>query len=215
MRTKTLLLTAALCAAGIATSKAQAVYSVNAVGYVNTSLAAGYNLISNPLDNKATDGNKVKNLFASLPAGAQVFVFNGTKYDIASVDDFTGEITGAAADLVVAPGNGVFVRVDAASTVTFVGEVPAGNLVNHINSGFSIKASQVPQAGKVSTDLGFPKAAGDQIFVFNTATGKYALFSVDDFSGDWVTEPTLDVGQAVFVRTDAAKDWTRSFDISK
>ncbi len=209
------LLTAALCAAGIATSKAQAVYSVNAVGYVNTSLGAGYNLISNPLDNKATDGNKVKSLFASLPAGAQVFVFNGTKYDIASVDEFTGEITGAAADLTIAPGNGVFVRVDAPATVTFVGEVPAGTLHNQVPAGFSIKASQVPQAGKVSTDLKFPQAPGDQIFVFNTATGKYSLFSVDDFTGDWATEPTLDVGQAVFVRTDAAKDWTRTFDISK
>lgn len=214
MRTKTLLLTAALCAAGIATSKAQ-VYSVNAVGYVNTSLGAGYNLISNPLDNKATDGNKVKSLFASLPAGAQIFVFNGTKYDLASVDEFTGEVTGAAAETVIAPGNGVFVRVDAAATITFVGEVPAGTLHNAVPAGFSIKASQVPQAGKVTTDLKFPQAAGDQIFVFSTATGKYTLFSVDDFSGDWVTEPTLDVGQAVFVRTDTAKDWTRTFDISK
>ena len=41
MRTKTLLLTAALCAAGIATSKAQ-VYSVNAVGYVNTALVKAF-----------------------------------------------------------------------------------------------------------------------------------------------------------------------------
>jgi hypothetical protein len=213
MRTKTLLLTAALCAAGIATSKAQ-VYSVNAVGYVNTPLAPGYNLISNPLDNKATGGNVVKNLFASLPAGSQVFVFNGTKYDSADVDVFSGEITGAAANLEVKPGNGVFVRVDAASTVTFVGEVPSGQLSNPIPTGFSIKASQVPQAGKASTDLGFPAADGDQIYIFNTATGKYTTYSV--VFGAWdPSEPSIDVGQAVFVRTDAGKNWTRNFDISK
>jgi len=215
MRTKTLLLTAALCAAGIATSKAQAVYSVNAVGYVNTSLGKGFNLVSNPLDNKATDGNKIKNLFASLPAGAQVFFFDGTKYSVAAVDEFTGEITGDAADTVLSPGNGVFVRVDAATTVTFVGEVPAGSLSNPIPKGFSIKASQVPQAGKVTTDLGYPVAAGDQIFVFDTAGNKYNTSTVDEFTGTWDTEPTLDVGQAVFVRTDTAKAWTRSFDISK
>jgi hypothetical protein len=214
MRTKTLLLTAALCAAGIATSKAQ-VYSVNAVGYVNTSLLKGFNLISNPLDNKATDGNKIKNLFASLPAGAQVFFFDGTKYSIASVDDFTGEVTGDAAETVLEPGNGVFVRVDGPTTVTFVGEVPAGQTHNQITKGFSIKASKVPQAGKVSTDLAFPKAPGDQIFVFDTAGNKYAISSVDDFTGDWDVEPTLQVGQAVFVRTDTAKDWARTFDISK
>jgi hypothetical protein len=215
MRTKTLLLTAALCAAGIATSKAQAVYSVNAVGYVNSALGKGFNLVSNPLDNKATDGNKIKNLFASLPAGGQVFYFDGTKYSIAAVDEFTGAITGDAAETVLAPGNGVFVRVDAPTTVTFVGEVPAGTLHNQITKGFSIKASQVPQAGKVSTDLGFPKAAGDQIFVFDTAGNKYNTSNVDEFTGDWDAEPVLQVGQAVFVRTDTAKNWTRSFDISK
>jgi len=215
MRTKTLLLTAALCAAGIATSKAQAVYSVNAVGYVNTSLLKGFNLISNPLDNKATDGNKIKSLFASLPAGAQIFFFDGSKYSVAAVDEFTGEVTGDAADTVLEPGNGVFVRVDAPATVTFVGEVPAGQTHNQITKGFSIKASKVPQAGKVSTDLLFPKAAGDQIFIFDTAGNKYTTSSVDEFTGDWDVEPTLQVGQAAFVRTDTAKDWARNFDISK
>jgi hypothetical protein len=188
---------------------------VNAVGYVNTSLLKGFNLVSNPLDNKATDGNKIKNLFASLPAGAQVFYFDGTKYSIAAVDEFTGAITGDAAETVLTPGNGVFVRVDGPATVTFVGEVPAGSLSNPIPKGFSIKASQVPQAGKASTDLSFPKAAGDQIFVFDTAGNKYATSTVDEFTGDWDAEPVLQVGQAVFVRTDVAKNWTRSFDISK
>jgi len=213
MRTKTLLLTAALCAAGIATSKAQAVYSVNAVGYVNTSLVAGYNLISNPLDNKATDGNQVKNLFASLPAGGQIFVFDGTKYALASVDEFSGEVTGDAATKVIAPGNGVFVHVDGPATLTFVGEVPAGNLSNPVPKGFSIKASQVPQAGKVSTDLGFPADEGDQVFIYNPTTGKYRTSNYS--FGAWDTEPTLDVGQAAFFRVDNAHDWKRSFDISK
>jgi len=142
MRTKTLLLTAALCAAGIATSKAQ-VYSVNAVGYVNTALVKGYNLISNPLDNKTS--NKVKDLFASLPAGSQVFVFDGTKYSNADSDVFSGEITGPAAETEIKPGNGVFVRVDAPTTITFVGEVPSGTLSNPVPKGFSIKASRFPK----------------------------------------------------------------------
>jgi hypothetical protein len=43
------------------------------------------------------------------------------------------------------------------ATVTFVGEVPAGSLSNPIPKGFSIKASQVPQAGKASTDLSFQR----------------------------------------------------------
>jgi hypothetical protein len=218
MRTKTLLLTAALCAAGIATSEAQ-VYSVNAVGYVNTPLLKNFNLISNPLNNTGTGGNVVKTLFASLPGGSQVYVFNGTNFDTAIVDDFTGEITGPAADKTVAPGNGVFVRVDAAGTITFVGEVPAGSLVNDIPKGFSVKASQVPQAGKLVDDLKFPAAEGDQIYKYVNASGTYAIYTFTfgawDAPAGFPADPTLDVGEAVFVRTDVAKAWTRDFDISK
>jgi len=212
MRTKTLLLTAALCAAGIATSKAQ-VYSVNAVGYVNTALKPGYNLISNPLDNKAANGNTIANLFASLAPGTQFFVFDGTKYTLADVPDFGGAIEGPAANTVITPGNGIFVRTDAAATVTFVGEVPSGALQNPIPKGFSIKASQVPQAGKVSTDLGYAPQEGDQVFIFDTTAGKY---TTSNYSfGAWDNEPSLDVGQAAFFRVDVAESWNRTFDISK
>src|SRR5437763_15367210 len=50
MRTKTLLLTAAVLAAGLGASVAQTVFSVNAVGYVNVTIKPGYNLICNPLN---------------------------------------------------------------------------------------------------------------------------------------------------------------------
>jgi hypothetical protein len=217
MRTKTLLLTAALCAAGIAASQAQTtpVYSVNAVGYVNTALVKGYNLISNPLNNTATDGNKIKNLFATLPAGAQIFKFNSTtaKYDLATVDDFTGEITGPAADMTLVPGEGVFIQVSSPVTLTFVGEVPAGNLSNPIPKGFSIRSSQVPQAGTVSA-LGYPVEEGDQINVWNEATQKYTNYGYE--FGAWgPSEPSIDVGEAVFVNSPSTKNWTRNFDISK
>jgi len=212
MRTKTLLLTAALCAAGIATSKAQ-VYSVNAVGYVNTSLKTGYNLVSNPLDNKAANGNTIANLFGSLPPGTTFFVFDGTKYSSADVPDFGGAIEGPAANTVIAPGNGLFILAPSDTTVTFVGEVPSGNLSNPIPKGFSIKASQVPQAGKITTDLGYTPEENDAVFMFNTAANKYTSATYQ--FGAWDNEPTIDVGQAVFLNSASAKSWTRNFDITK
>jgi hypothetical protein len=214
MRTKTLLLTAALCAAGIATSMAQTpVYSVNAVGYVNTPLVKGNNLISNPLDNKATDGNMVKNLFATLPGGSQVFVFNGSKFDLAEVDLLSGEVTGAAATKVINPGDGVFVNVQQAGTITFVGEVKQGPLSNPIPAGFSIKSSQVPQAG-TATQLAFPAGEGDQIFIFDEPTQKYKVFGFN--LGAWDTDPTIDVGEAFFVNNvSGAKNWTRTFSVNQ
>jgi len=217
MRTKTLLLTAALSAAGIATSMAQ-VYSVNAVGYVNTPLVKGYNLISNPLNNTAANGNQIQNLFASLPPGSQIFKFNGTRYDLADVDILGGGISGPAATMTVLPGEGVFVFVPsdapANSTITFVGEVMQGTaLSTPVPAGFSIKSSQVPQQG-TATALNFPAGEGDQIFVFNEATQRYATFGFN--LGAWDTEPTIDVGEAVFVNNvSGAKNWTRNFTVNQ
>jgi hypothetical protein len=212
MRTKTLLLTAALSAAGIATSQAQAVYSVNAVGYVNTTLVKGYNLISNPLDNKATGGNQIKNLFATLPEGSQIFKFDPAtaKYDLASVE--FGEVTGTIADQELKPGEGVFINAAAAGTITFVGEVPAGQLSNTVPKGLSIKSSQVPQAG-TATALAFPAGDGDQVFKFDEATQKFTSH-IYDF-GAWDTEPTLDVGEALFVNAAAQRTWARNFVINQ
>jgi len=216
MRTKTLLLTAALAAAGIASSMAQAVYSVNAVGYVNTTLKPGYNLVSNPLT--ATD-QTIKALFASLPAGTQVFKYNGTSFTTASKDDFTGEyLPPTAANLTVAPGEGVFVALPAGTpdqTVTFVGEVPQGAASNQtVPAGLSIRSSTVPQTGLV-TDLQFPGAPGDQIFKFNSTTQGYTTYSFDDFSGTWLPSvPTINVGEAVFVNKVAAAAWNRNFSVN-
>src|SRR5688500_4600203 len=101
MRTKTLLLTAALSAAGIATSMAQ-VYSVNAVGYVNTQLVPGFSLVSNPLNN--TTGNTIQNLFGNGIQGAipnllSVFHYNPTtdRFEIAGYDDIALEFLGEGA----------------------------------------------------------------------------------------------------------------------
>src|ERR1700691_3524535 len=62
MRTKTLLLTAALVAAGVASSMAQSnVYSLNIVGYVNIPVTKGnLYLLENPFDTGT--GNNITNV---------------------------------------------------------------------------------------------------------------------------------------------------------
>lgn len=221
MRTKTLLLTAALSAAGIATSMAQ-VYSVNAVGYVNTTLVPGFNLVSNPLNN--TTGNTIQNLFgtgiATPPQGLIVFYFNPTTdaFVSASYDDIDQTFLPAdAAATVVAPGNGVFVLNPTAGnvTVTFVGEVPQGAASNQeLPQGFSIKGSTVPIAGPITT-MGFPAAQGDIIFEWNATTDNYVSNSYDDIDQTWLPAvPNIDVGEAFFLFKNAAATWTRNFDVN-
>src|SRR6185436_7382863 len=81
MRTKTLLLTAAIGVAGVASSFAQAVYSVNAVGYVNVSVAKNpssattFLLVANPLN---SGGNTIGEVLPNVPDFTILFTFNNT-----------------------------------------------------------------------------------------------------------------------------------------
>jgi hypothetical protein len=217
MRTKTLLLTAALSAAGVASSLAQ-VYSVNAVGYVNTTLVPGFNLVSNPLNNTEANGNTIRNLFGSLPDGSQVYRFTGTQFDIVARDDLAGGWDDdAKANQTITPGQGVFVRNAGTAnvTVTFVGEVPQGNLTVNIPAGFSIISSPVPQAGNIDTDLNYDPANGDQLFFWNEAGQNYIPRNYDATFGEWDAPlPNLEVGEAVFIRKDAAATWSRTFNVN-
>ncbi len=201
MRTKTLLLTAALGALGIAAS-AQTVYSVNVVGYVNKTIPKGFSIISNPLDSGA---NTVGNLFASAPDGTTIFRFNGSTYTSQTSDGGWPR-----PNEVINPGEGFFIRNSSASafTTTFVGQIAAGTSTNAISSGFSIKASIIPQAGKVTTDLKLPAGDGDTVYKFNNATSSYSSASYD---GGWGLEPTIDVGEGFFYRALAARTWTQTF----
>jgi hypothetical protein len=219
MRTKTLLLTAALSAAGIVSSMAQAgaVYSVNAVGYVNTDLAPGFNLVSNPL---IASDNTIGKLFAGLPIGTQVYKYAGAAgFVTATMDEFSNDYEPAEArNTTVVPGEGVFVRNPTATAqkVTFVGEVAQGAASNQtVPAGLSIRSSAVPQEG-TAADLGFPAVPGDQIFQFNPATQAYISSQFDEFTSTWQPALTpLKVGEAFFVSKVTAGAWNRNFSVNQ
>jgi len=218
MRTKTLLLTAALCAAGVATSLAQ-VYSVNAVGYVNLSLPAGYSLIANPLNNGS---NHLKAVLTGVPDAAVVYQWTGAAFDNdpPSYIDGVGWLNsvGPADDTVtLAPGAGFFLYLPAASTVTFVGEVPQGTLTQNVPTGYSIQASQVPQAGTL-TALGFSAKDGDTVYQWIRSSQGYDANPPTFIEGGvgWIPqEPTIGVGEGFFLyRTGTAGTWTRTFSVN-
>jgi len=209
MRTKTLLLTAALAAAGLTSSMAQQVFSVNAVGFVNVVVPPGFSMIANPL-NAAT--NTIPALFAGVPDGTTIYKFDGTSYSVNALD--LGEWGNPAQTLV--PGEGAFIRNagTAPFTVTFVGEVMQGPLSNPIPAGFSIRSSQVPQTGALDTVLGFPAVDGDTIYQFNNAQNSYAIHALD--LGEWGGGvPTPAVGESFFVKKAAAVNWTRNFSVNQ
>ncbi len=218
MRTKTLLLAAVLGAAGVANSMAQ-VYSVNAVGYINLSLTPGFNLIANQLN--ASPNNSLETLFGtSLGSGDTVSKFNGTGFDSAialggGVFLYSGPTFG------LSPGDGVYIQVGAATTVTLVGDVPQGPaLTVSMPAGLSVVSSMVPQSATLGS-LGFPVQSGDTISFYN-GSGFDSYISLDSSGTVWLppvnpalpAQPTPAVGQSFFVSKAAAATWTRSFNVN-
>lgn len=214
MRTKALLCAAAL-AAGAVTAMAQSnVYSLNVVGYVNTSLVGGganglFQMIGNPLN---TTNNTVDALLPNPPAGTVLYKFNGTSFDITT---FLGGWIPSGFTL--NPGEGAIVNSPSPWTNTFVGEVMQGSLSNAYPSGFSIRASKVPQAGTL-TALGLPItqfADGDIVYQFNTTAQSYDIYTA--LGGSWVggsqAEPTLAVGESVWLQPANAGSWNRTFTV--
>ena len=99
----------------------------------------------------------------------------------------------------------------------FVGDVLQGRLVNPISEGYSLKASQVPQAGRVGGDLGFQGEPGDQIFQFSVdSEGKERWFEstwVSPTDG-WVPDIHIAVAEGFMVLSQSSKRWIREFTVN-
>jgi hypothetical protein len=194
---------------------AQAVYSVNAVGYVNLTLGRGYSMIANPLNNGS---NALSQILPNVPDNTQILKFDAAQQKFSTT--VNGFVAGAGwfPDGTLRPGEGAFINLPDPATITFVGEVPQGNLSQAVPVGFSIQASQVPQTGRLTTDLLFPATDGDQLLQFNNATQAFnptVPSFVEGPGGGWFpTEPTIAVGTSFFVTKAAARSWTRTFSVN-
>ena len=100
-------------------------------------------------------------------------------------------------------------------TITFVGEVPQGTLNTTVPLGLSIRSSQVPQAGALTSVLGYPAADGDRVFQFDNTTGNYKVNTFLGFLNSWdPQEPNLAVGESFFIQSGVTKTWTRTFSVN-
>jgi hypothetical protein len=227
MRTKTLLLSAAVMAAGLVSSVAQSnVYSANVVGYVNLPLKEGFNLVANQLDlDLSGTNNTIVNVFSNnLPVGSQIFSWNGTSFDTAAFQaNRSGTQTNWNANFTLNPGQGFWLQIPAGafgggtSNVTVVGNVLQGTLTNRYIApagGFNLVASEVPISGGLTSNLLYHAQVGDQVFVWNGTTFDSYAFQ-ENRSGtqtNWSpSEPPINVGQGFWLDSAPGNGWTNVF----
>jgi hypothetical protein len=186
-------------------------FSSNVVGYVNLDLVPGWNLIANPLD---AGVNTLEALIQGVPDGTSVMKFQDGGFTTASNYDELFEAW--EFDYSINPGEGFFINVPEACTVTFVGEVKAGTHSVAIPAGWSMAASPTPVAGTLD-EIGFAAPVvedGDSVMAWNPAKQGYnTMNNYDELFEAWEFDQTVDVGEAFFVNKASASTWTRTFEI--
>jgi hypothetical protein len=218
MRTKTLLVACAALALGLATSKADPVYSANVVGYANVVIKGNgaYNLIANPLDDG--NGNYLTNILNSaLPKFSQVLTWD----PITTYSSITkaGSPPNWPANTAVKlpPGVGFFVRNGSVGggavdvTNTFVGTVIVNYNVpvtNILGLGLTLQGSPIPYTGNIAIsgtaggdanmNFGGPLTKFSQIMTWDPVT-TYSTVTKAGGAVTWGSTVAIGVGQGFFI----------------
>ncbi|MGE4181834.1 MAG: hypothetical protein AB7J34_18580 [Limisphaerales bacterium] len=209
MRTQLILTTAVLGVAGSLGASAQ-VYSVNAVGYINITVAANkFALVANQLN---AGGNKITEVVPTAAEGTIVFRYAAGAGFVGNGFEFGAW---SLPDMVLPPGVGFFIQNNTAAdqTFTFVGEVPQGALSTALVAGLNLTGSQVPQAGTLSA-LGYPGAEGDVVYQWDAAAQGYKAPNGFEFGAWSLGDPSIAVGEGFFLQRGAAGAWTRTFSVN-
>ena len=221
MRTKTTLVAAAIIAAGLASSMAQAnVYSLNVVGYVNVTVQGGgaYNLIANPLNN--TTGNTLTNIFSGPQSpSSQVLKWDPNTVDFSAVQpSYAGGKWDANVSLPV--GEGFFyVNQSAMFTQTFVGDVVQGSFTNTLAGAGAYNAigASVPEGGNFTAAItGLVPASSDQVLKWDANTVDFNATQPSYAGGVWTPAAlTINPGEGFFyVRQGSTVQWVRNFTVA-
>ena len=107
-----------LVATGWSAARAQTIYSVNVLGYVDANFVAGSNLIANPLF--ALD-NTISNLLRDVPDGSYFLPWDRPAAQFGPTNLYTAGAWSSPLATLVAPDGG-FLVLPSATKVTFVGQ---------------------------------------------------------------------------------------------
>jgi hypothetical protein len=204
MRTKIALLSAALVAAGVASSMAQSnVYSLNVVGYVNINVTTGYNLITLPLlnaDNTSAVNSVLTNTTPVVPGACTVsswdpvhVKFNDALFAGGDGNWYDGSysyLTNLPGGL--PPGKGFFFYLPTPAqqvasgdpapgitslTLTVVGTVLQGTNTYPVTAGYDFYGNFEPVSGDLTTN-GLPVVDASFITTWNGHAYNNASFGL-------------------------------------
>jgi len=231
---KTLLIAAAALAASIISSEAQ-VYSQNIVGYVNTPLLPGYNLIDNPLTTGVTNG--ANEIFSNPNDGDVILTFTGSGYnqvlyspsfqaDFGQPTPWLDPNTFTSVPIpTLPPGTGFFYYNSSSSnTVTLVGSVVQQS-TNGLTAGYNLAGSELSVGGSVTNSVWDLIPTDGDVYLTFTGSGYTQVLYSPSFQADFgqptpwldpnsftsVPAPVINVGEGFFYYNSAATNaWVQN-----
>jgi hypothetical protein len=211
---------------------------VNVVGYVNTPIVSGYNLIVNPLS--AGISNGANEVFPVLADGTSILTWDpGTAAFTTAIYDTT---VGASPDHwyladgftpgpipILSPGKAFFLLPAALGTNTFTGTVvPNPGQTNSLGivSGYNLVGSPMPVSGAITNtgpnSFNLPLPDGTSILTWDAGSAAFSTAVYDTTVGgtpshwylaDGFTPgpmPAINVGQGFFLLPVALTPWTQT-----
>jgi hypothetical protein len=184
------------------------VFSRQILGYAGLTVPPGFSMIANPF---RCENPSVSALFPNVPDGTMLHKFDNQLFRL--TENLVQEGKWLNPSHTLNPGEGAiyFNPTSDFTVVNLTGEVPHGKLLNPIPSGFSIRSSMVPQAGRLNVDLGFPVVEGDVIHQYDRDQQKYLIHTYDP--ARWERDPpVIGVGESFWVGKTAPSNWIQEFD---
>lgn len=187
---------------------AESLFLSNVVGFAKVTVPPGYSIVINQFI-PAT--NTVPAVLKGVPGGTTLSKFRSVTGDF-SINSFdpvflewldpNQTFGNGETGFLLNPTTNTF-------TLTFEGQVPQGMLGTALPSGYSMVGSLLPQGGFIQSQLGFPGASGDTVFLYRN--GRYRTSQYDPLLGGWDYEPNVNVGEGFFLFKMGATNWLRSF----
>lgn len=185
------------------------ILSTNVLGYASTTLAPGYSMIANPF---GRGDNSVGEVLAGWPEGTTLNRFDPTLYRLKENRIDHGKWANPHETLAIGEGAIFFNPTSDYKSLSFAGEVVAGDMSMPLPAGFSLRSALGPRFGRLREDLGFPIADGDVIHLFDRDAQKYQIFEYE--SGKWSGEsPMVSLCEAFWVAKTEGANWKYHLDI--
>jgi outer membrane protein assembly factor BamB len=185
--------------------------SFRPVGFIALEIPPGLSMVANQLN---TTNHFVRSLFEGVPEGTTITKFNeSTEQDETAT--FVSEAEGwTGPNFSLSPGEGAMVENISANgfTVTLIGEVLQGYLVNPVRDTVSQRSSMTPQGGGLDSDLQFGAQEGEEIWRYNNETSTYDIYAF--LNPAWSREePQINVGESFWILGVSERNWVREYSV--